>query len=192
MSGVYFLVWFTIILPKFNLAGNCVGINKNIDFKRSGTFLRASLEDSLHDQRQFELNLHLPDTTKWPWPDNLDAVRAAPNSHKVLFENDNVRILEVTVDPYGFEPMHTHRYSSIMFGPSNDSSRYDIIYYRYDYDSLKHTYFAKDSSLQHGGNQTGGSAKGHFMSPEGPHRIRNLSNVRIVAFRVEFKTPLKE
>jgi hypothetical protein len=31
------------------------------------------------------------------WPAELDAVRAAPNSHKVLFENSIVRVLEVSV-----------------------------------------------------------------------------------------------
>lgn len=121
---------------------------------------------------------------KWLWPDSLDAVKAAPNSHKVLFENDKIRILEVTVDPYGFEPMHTHRYPSVMFGPDNDTSHYDIIYYRYDYDSVSHVYFAKDSVHQHAGGQ---GPNEHFMKPEGPHRIKNLSNVRIIAFRVEFK-----
>lgn len=126
------------------------------------------------------------DTTKWPWPDSLDAVTAAPNSHKVLFENDKIRILEVTTEPYGFEPMHTHRYPSVMFGPDNDTSHYDIVYYRCDYDSIKHVYFAKDSIRQRGG---GIGTDEHFMKPEGPHRIRNLSNVRILAFRVEFKQP---
>ena len=126
----------------------------------------------------------LKDTTQWQWADSLDAVKAAPNSHKVLFENDKIRILEVTVEPYGFEPMHIHRYASVMFGPDNDTSQYDIIYYRYDYDSVKHVYLAKDSIRQHGGGQ---GADAHFMKPEGPHRIKNLSNVRIIAFRVEFK-----
>ncbi|OGX87506.1 hypothetical protein [Hymenobacter coccineus] len=35
----------------------------------------------------------------WPWPDSLDAVVAAPQFHRVLFENDRVRVLEVTVGP---------------------------------------------------------------------------------------------
>jgi len=124
------------------------------------------------------------DTAKWQWPDSLDAVRAAPNSHKILFENDKIRILEVTVDPYGFEPMHTHRYPGVMFGPDTDTLHYDIVYYRYDYDSVKHVYFAKDSVYQRSG---GRGTHEHFMKPEGPHRVKNLSSVRIIAFRVEFK-----
>ena len=121
---------------------------------------------------RYDLKFHLYDTSGWKWADSLDAVRAAPNSHKVLFENEKIRILEVTVDPHGFEPMHTHRYPGVMFGPDNDSARYDIIYYRYDYDSAKHVYFAKDSMLQHGGGQTVQPNKAHVMNPEGPTESR--------------------
>ncbi len=39
-----------------------------------------------------------PDKFKaWPWPDSLDALRAAPNYHRLLFENDRVRVLEVRI-----------------------------------------------------------------------------------------------
>ena len=47
------------------------------------------------------------------FPDGYDAVQAAPNSHKVIFENALVRLLEVTVPPSGVtEPMHHHRWPS--------------------------------------------------------------------------------
>ncbi len=47
------------------------------------------------------------------FPDGYDAVEAAPRSHKVLFENSLVRVLEVTVPPPGTtEPMHHHRWPS--------------------------------------------------------------------------------
>jgi hypothetical protein len=40
-----------------------------------------------------------------------DAVEAAPNSHRVIFENAVVRVLEVTIPPAGeSEPMHHHRW----------------------------------------------------------------------------------
>ncbi len=45
------------------------------------------------------------------FPDGYDAVQAAPNSHKVIFENEFVRVLEVTMPPPGStEPMHHHRW----------------------------------------------------------------------------------
>ena len=47
------------------------------------------------------------------FPDGYDAVQAAPDSHKVIFENALVRVLEVTVPPNGqTEPMHHHRWPS--------------------------------------------------------------------------------
>jgi hypothetical protein len=50
---------------------------------------------------------------KSAFPDGFDAVKAAPNSHKVVFENEFVRVLEVTVPPAGTTiPMHHHRWPS--------------------------------------------------------------------------------
>lgn len=47
------------------------------------------------------------------FPDGYDAVQAAPNSHRVIFENALVRVLEVTIPPSGTtEPMHHHRWPS--------------------------------------------------------------------------------
>lgn len=47
------------------------------------------------------------------FPDGYDAVQAAPGSHKVIFENALVRVLQVTVPPEGkTEPMHHHRWPS--------------------------------------------------------------------------------
>ena len=46
----------------------------------------------------------------WRWPDSMDSVNAAPKNHKVLFENDHVRLLEVVVQPGEVENMHGHKY----------------------------------------------------------------------------------
>ena len=44
------------------------------------------------------------------FPDGFDAVQAAPGSHKVIFENEFIRVLQVTLPPAGHaEPMHFHR-----------------------------------------------------------------------------------
>ncbi len=37
-----------------------------------------------------------------------DAVSVAPEIYKVLFENDRVRVLEVTGEPGSRSPMHSH------------------------------------------------------------------------------------
>src|SRR5579871_4398901 len=47
------------------------------------------------------------------FPDGYDAVAAAPGSHRVVFENALVRVLEVTMPPPGkVEPMHHHHWPS--------------------------------------------------------------------------------
>ena len=53
-----------------------------------------------------------PDDTEWP--PQLDALVAAPANHRLLFEDDAVRVLEVTVAPGERENLHSHRWPSIM------------------------------------------------------------------------------
>ncbi|MGV9710884.1 hypothetical protein ACWDTI_09500 [Gordonia sp. NPDC003424] len=48
------------------------------------------------------------------WPDELDATVAAPQHHRVLLENDEVRVLEVFLAPGATEPPHHHRWSSVL------------------------------------------------------------------------------
>ncbi len=41
----------------------------------------------------------------WPWPETMDALQAAPASHRVLLENDGVRVLEVVIEPGALVPL---------------------------------------------------------------------------------------
>jgi hypothetical protein len=50
-----------------------------------------------------------------PWPANLDAVKAAPENHKVIFENEHVRVLEVIIAPHSKEPIHAHCWPSTLY-----------------------------------------------------------------------------
>jgi hypothetical protein len=50
-----------------------------------------------------------------PWPGDLDGVKAAPETHKVIFENEHVRVLEVTIPPHSKEPVHTHCLPSTLY-----------------------------------------------------------------------------
>jgi hypothetical protein len=45
----------------------------------------------------------------WSWPEAMDALLAAPVSHRVLLENDRVRVLEVVIEPGTREPEQRHR-----------------------------------------------------------------------------------
>src|SRR6266567_3391962 len=48
-------------------------------------------------------------------PDATDAVTAAPANHKVILENDTVRVLEATVPLHSKEVPHTHFWPSVFF-----------------------------------------------------------------------------
>jgi len=50
-----------------------------------------------------------------PWPENMDAVKAAPENHKVIFENEHVRVLQVTIPPHSKEPIHAHCWPSTLY-----------------------------------------------------------------------------
>jgi len=61
----------------------------------------------------FAGHFYLYGQDKSEFPDGYDAVQAAPDTHKVIFENALVRVLEVTVPPPGTTiPMHHHRWPS--------------------------------------------------------------------------------
>ena len=48
-------------------------------------------------------------------PDSTDAVAFAPDHHKVILENDAVRVLEARVPLHSKEPPHTHPWPSVFF-----------------------------------------------------------------------------
>ncbi|MGA9814363.1 MAG: hypothetical protein WBQ64_16370 [Terriglobales bacterium] len=68
---------------------------------------------------------------KSDFPDGYDAVQAAPQSHKVIFENTFVRVLEVTVPPPGTTiPMHHHRWPSFFLDWDTGGGTPHIRYHR--------------------------------------------------------------
>lgn len=54
-------------------------------------------------------------SAEWPWPDSLDAVAAAPKYHKLVFENDRLRILDTHIPPGDLVPVHTHRWPAVYY-----------------------------------------------------------------------------
>jgi hypothetical protein len=46
----------------------------------------------------------------WPWPDELDALIAAPNHHTLVFENERMRLLDTRIPVGDTVPVHTHRW----------------------------------------------------------------------------------
>ncbi|MHA2029655.1 MAG: hypothetical protein ACW99Q_09720 [Candidatus Kariarchaeaceae archaeon] len=51
-------------------------------------------------------------TTQWNHPEHLDALSSAPEHHKLIFENEKVRVLETLIKPGDMAPIHTHRHPS--------------------------------------------------------------------------------
>jgi hypothetical protein len=60
------------------------------------------------------------------WDPSLDAVAAAPKNHKVLFENDAIRVLEVILEADEEEPLHHHRWPSIFVFDQVNAPIHDI------------------------------------------------------------------
>ena len=47
---------------------------------------------------------------EWMQDDALDALVAAPGQHRLVFENDRVRVLDTRIAPGERTPVHTHRW----------------------------------------------------------------------------------
>jgi hypothetical protein len=108
------------------------------------------------------------------WPDSLDAVIAAPQNHKVVLENERVRVLEVTVRPGEKEPLHMHRMPSVMYVMAEDNIR--------DYDAEgKLVYDSRTAKTTRKFPQT------IWMPPQAPHSVHNLSKKPVRLLRVELK-----
>lgn len=109
----------------------------------------------------------------WPWDDSLDAVEAAPDSHRVLLENDEVRVLRVIVPPGAIEPPHTHRWPSVMI-----ADRPARIRYRNEHGEVA---FESPPDIDHGARPPS------WMGPEGLHSVENIDETPYLAFRIELK-----
>jgi quercetin dioxygenase-like cupin family protein len=66
------------------------------------------------------------DAGHWEWPEELDALIAAPQNHRLLLENDRVRVLQTHVAQASRTPVHTHRWPSVEYvQETTDFIRYD-------------------------------------------------------------------
>lgn len=121
--------------------------------------------------------------TKWIWPDSLDAVKAAPNNHKVVFEDSTVRILQVLLDGYKEEPIHTHKWRSIMW-----IAKPAVPCRIYQYNLNKDGKFTATDSVTIPHMDTNIGSPG---AAEGPTGIKNLGKDNGIAYRIEFKKDFK-
>ena len=47
-------------------------------------------------------------------PDPLDALIAAPDHHRLILENESVRVLDTSIPPGSTTPLHTHVWPSVL------------------------------------------------------------------------------
>ena len=104
----------------------------------------------------------------------LDAVAAAPGNHKVLFENEQVRVLDVVVPVGTREPLHAHCWPSVLYVMSRGKLR--------EYDAAggvvrEVTEAAKPSALPFA----------TWLPAGAPHALENLDAQPIHLVRVELK-----
>lgn len=101
---------------------------------------------------------------KSDFPDGYDALQTAPNSHKLLFENAFVRVLEVDVPPPGSTiPMHHHRWPSLVLDWDTGGGTPHIHY-------IKPGQPPRDVAAT-GGSSHPGKWSVHWMQPEPMHSI---------------------
>lgn len=120
------------------------------------------------------------------FPSGFDAVEAAPKSHRVIFENALVRVLEVTIPPAGTtEPMHHHRWPGFFVSWDAGGRTPHIRYHR------------PDGTVKDVPSQESPVVAGHWaiewMAPEPTHAIEVVESgtnpAGIPLLRVEIKIP---
>jgi hypothetical protein len=107
----------------------------------------------------------------WPWPETLDAVIAAPRHHKLILENDRVRVLDTRIPAGDTVPVHTHRWPAVYYAVQTSH------FIRRDQDG-KVTFDSR-------GAPPLGTA--NFIECLPPHSIENVGDAEIHLISVELK-----
>lgn len=108
-----------------------------------------------------------------PFPPFLDAVAAAPKNHKVLYEDESIRFLEVTVRPGEKENLHAHQWSSVFI--------VDRV------QPLLTNYTANAKAAVPRSPADASYPLIRRMGPQQPHQVENLDTYPQHFYRLEFK-----
>ena len=103
----------------------------------------------------------------------MDALLTASASHRLLLENDRVRVLDVVIEPRTREPEHTHQAPGVMIIDEQARIRY------YPGDALR---FESQERFE-----SPPGVRVRWIEPEGPHSVENIDEHRYHAIRVELK-----
>jgi len=109
----------------------------------------------------------------WQWRDSLDAVVAAPKHHRLVLDNDRVRVLDTRIPAGDLVPVHTHRWPAVYYTISGG----DFVRYNAEGRVLL------DTRIQPA--PTGQPAR--FIESLEPHSIENVGTSEIHLISVELK-----
>jgi hypothetical protein len=108
------------------------------------------------------------------WPDELDALIAAPQHHSLLLENEFVRVLDTCIPPGEMTAVHTHCFAASHIVISwSDFIRYDA-----------------PGNVLLDSRSLGKTIVPHaalWSEPIGPHVIKNAGNNNLHIISVEIK-----
>lgn len=106
------------------------------------------------------------------WDMKREATLAAPGNHKLVYEDTNIRVLEVNVPPGTEEPAHLHPYPSVLV--------FDSFPKAVDRDATGEPTFASPLAEIR-------TPVVLTLEPQAAHSIKNLDNVPVHLTRIEFK-----
>jgi hypothetical protein len=109
----------------------------------------------------------------WPWPDSLDALVAAPKHHKLVLDNDRVRVLDTRIPAGDLVPVHTHRWPAVYYTISGG----DFVRCDGDGNVLLDTRIRPHAAGQ----------PARFIESLPPHSIENVGTSEIHLISVEMK-----
>ena len=111
----------------------------------------------------------------------MDSWRAAPGTNKLLYEDDHVRLIEVTLRPGETEQMHGDPYPSVL---ASDAATGE---------AAPEDRLADRSAALNAPAKPGVSPKGFptiacsVSAPRAPHALHNGGKVPVHFYRIEFK-----
>ena len=108
------------------------------------------------------------------WPEELDALVAAPQHHKLLFENAFVRVIDTLIPPGEITNLHTHRWPASLYIISWSN------FIRYDDQSN----IVLDSRKL---SQIPSPSTAIWSDPLSPHALENIGENDIHIISVEIK-----
>ncbi|HXS77861.1 MAG TPA: hypothetical protein VN753_16915 [Terracidiphilus sp.] len=106
-------------------------------------------------------------------PAELDALTAAPENHKLLFENDSVRVLDTMIGPGQMTPLHSHCWPAALYVLTGS----DFI--RRDQNGTV-TFDSRNAPLLPSGAAL-------WIPPLPPHTLENIGTAAIRIIAVEIK-----